>query len=146
MKGRARRYPVGPDELDLLLLRAALSEGDDAPRAWEEVRQRMGSITRLNGTTYRLLPLLYRNLSEQGVRDPELKRLKGVYRHSWYANQMPRTRRACCSPHSSRRQSTRWSSRAAPCPSSTTTRPALARWRTSTCWCAGIRCARRSRC
>ena len=88
MKGRARRYPVGPDELDLLLLRAALSEGDDAPRAWEEVRQRIGSITRLGGRTYRLLPLLYRNLSEQGVKDPELKRLKGVYRHSWYANQM----------------------------------------------------------
>ena len=77
-----------PDELDLLLLKAALSDGDEARVAWREASRRIGSITQLKEETYRLLPLLYRNLSEQGVDGPGLEQLKGVYRHSWYANHM----------------------------------------------------------
>lgn len=88
MRTSARGYPVRPDQIHLLLLKAALSEGDQARVAWQEARQRIGSIARLEGGSYRLLPLLYRNLSEQGVEDPELERLKGVYRHCWYTNHM----------------------------------------------------------
>jgi hypothetical protein len=75
-----------PSELDLLLLRASLSDGVEARTAWQEVILRIGSVPQLNGDSYRLLPLLYRNLSDQGVDDPALDQLKGVYRHSWYAN------------------------------------------------------------
>src|SRR5688572_25719186 len=77
-----------PDELELLLLEAALSDGDTAREAWREASRRIGSFGGLGGETYRLLPLLYRNLSEQGVDGPALAQLKGVYRHSWYANHM----------------------------------------------------------
>jgi hypothetical protein len=79
---------AGPGELELLLLKAALSEGDEAQESWQAARGRIGSIRALGGETYRLLPLLYRNLSEQGVDGPGLAQLKGVYRHSWYANHM----------------------------------------------------------
>ncbi len=88
MSMRARAQPARPSGLDLLLLEAALSERDEARAAWEEARRRVGTVDRLEGETYRLLPLLYRNLTEQGVNGPELGRLKGVYRHSWYANHM----------------------------------------------------------
>jgi Uncharacterised nucleotidyltransferase len=88
MRRLARAFTVRPDELDLLLLKAALSDGDEARGAWQKASRRIASISQLKGSTYRLLPLLYRNLSGQGVDDPELERLKGVYRHSWYANHM----------------------------------------------------------
>jgi hypothetical protein len=35
----------------------------------------------------RLLPLLYKNLTAQGVDDPLLNRLKGIYRYTWADNQ-----------------------------------------------------------
>ena len=88
MRRRVRAYRVRPGELELLLLKAALSDGDEARGAWQDASRRIGSISRLDGATYRLLPLLYRNLSKQGVDDPVLDRLKGVYRHSWYANHL----------------------------------------------------------
>jgi hypothetical protein len=87
VRRRPRAHPDTGRELDLLLLEAALSEGDDARSAWEEASRRIGSVRGLRAETYRLLPLLYRNLSEQGV-NAELAQLKGVYRHSWYANHM----------------------------------------------------------
>ena len=67
-----------------LLVRAALVEGDGALEAWELVKDRPGLI---DDAPYRLLPQLYRNLSALGVEDPEMDRLKGVYRHSWTSNQ-----------------------------------------------------------
>jgi hypothetical protein len=45
-------------------------------------------IDRLDPGSYRLLPLLYRNLTSQRVEDPLLMKLKGVYRLTWYKNQM----------------------------------------------------------
>lgn len=38
--------------------------------------------------SYFLLPSLYRRLSELGIDDVELPRLKGVYRRTWYRNQL----------------------------------------------------------
>ena len=34
------------------------------------------------------MPQLYRNLEREGVRDPLMSKLKGVYRHTWYGNQL----------------------------------------------------------
>ena len=48
-------------------------------------RQRVES---LDSGSHRLLPLLYRNLTEQGVDDPVLAKYKGVYRQTWYKNQL----------------------------------------------------------
>lgn len=67
-----------------LVLRAALCQGAvaaDAWRAWQADEQ-------LDHGVYRLLPLVYRNLKEQGIDDPWLPRLKGIYRRTWSENQL----------------------------------------------------------
>ncbi|RZS91443.1 putative nucleotidyltransferase-like protein [Motilibacter rhizosphaerae] len=69
-----------------LLLRAALLDGDTGREAYAEWR-RHHDPTDLEPVSYRLLPLLYRNLERLGVEAPERARLQGVYRHAWYANQ-----------------------------------------------------------
>lgn len=70
-----------------LLLRAALLQGGDALAAWEEWRAAV-DIQRLDAGSYRLLPLLYRNLSLHGVNDPLMATFKGVYRNTWCKNQL----------------------------------------------------------
>ena len=73
-----------------LLLGGALLKGREALDAWKEWRSRVDidDIDRLDPGSYRLLPLLYRNLNNHGVEDPLMMRLKGVYRLTWYKNQM----------------------------------------------------------
>lgn len=70
-----------------LLLRAALQQGKDATDAWQQWKTTV-DIEELDPESYRLLPLLYRNLSVLGVEDSEMVRLKGVYRRRWYENQL----------------------------------------------------------
>jgi hypothetical protein len=69
-----------------LLLRAALLSGDEAERAWREW-EKAGDLDRLDPGSHRLLPLIYQNLSKQGVAYPHLDRLKGVLRLTYYRNQ-----------------------------------------------------------
>ena len=40
-----------------------------------------------NQGSFRLLPLLYINLQKQGVDDPVMGKLKGIYRQAWSKNQ-----------------------------------------------------------
>src|SRR4051812_37038860 len=78
-------HPQSPQaELERLLLRAALLDGDAALDAWERAKRLPRHI---DDAPYRPLPLLYRNLSALGVDDPDMERLKGVYRHCWSSNQ-----------------------------------------------------------
>lgn len=73
----------------ILLLRAALLSGEDALTAWRHWRSQVKiEIEHLDGGSFRLLPLVYHNLKNQGVADPLMKRLKGVYRLTWYQNQL----------------------------------------------------------
>ncbi|MEW6206963.1 MAG: nucleotidyltransferase family protein [Acidobacteriota bacterium] len=69
------------------LLRAALLRGQTAIRAWEEWKASI-DIENLDSGTYRLLPLLYKNMLAHEVSDPLVDRLKSVYRHTWSKNQM----------------------------------------------------------
>lgn len=69
------------------LLQAALWQGADARRAWEDWQARVDIMDLDLGST-RLLPLLYHNLKRQGVNDPRMARFQGVYRQSWYKNQL----------------------------------------------------------
>jgi hypothetical protein len=55
--------------------------------AWEQWKASV-DIDQLDPASHRLLPLLYRNLHAHEVRDPWLGRLKGVYRRTWYENQL----------------------------------------------------------
>jgi hypothetical protein len=78
---------IWPDEVQELLLRAALLPGDRGAAAWAAVRPRI-DVDHLPGELHRLIPLLSKALSNAGVDDPELPRLKGVYQFSWYRNQL----------------------------------------------------------
>ena len=79
-----------PTQLQELLLRAALLEGRIAEDAWKEWRScvDIDDVDRLDPGSYRLLPLLYRNLHSHMEEDPIMMKLKGVYRLTWYKNQM----------------------------------------------------------
>ena len=79
--------PHAPNEVERLLLRAALLDGDAAVEAWERTKHVAEDVKRVDKATYRLMPQLYRNLDSLGVEDPLMGTLKGVYRHSWYTNQ-----------------------------------------------------------
>ena len=76
-----------PNEAQELLLRAALLPGDAALGAWEQWRSQ-NDIEAIDAGSLRLLPLLYRNLKNLGVTGPLIGRLLGVYRQSWYRNEL----------------------------------------------------------
>ena len=83
-EGNADCWPTGEQEL---LLRAALLQGKSSLEAWERWKSSV-DIEHLDIGSHRLLPHLYRNLQTQGVKDPLMGRFKGVYRRTWYDNQL----------------------------------------------------------
>jgi hypothetical protein len=76
-----------PNKQQEMLLRAALLNGKAALDAWHGWKL-MADIDRLDQGSYRLLPMLYHNLKAQRASDPLMGRLKGVYRQTWYKNQL----------------------------------------------------------
>lgn len=76
-----------PSSEQKLLLRSAILQGEEAISSWERWRASV-DIEALDLESYRLLPLLYRNLSAHGVTDLHMSRLKGVYRRTWCENQV----------------------------------------------------------
>jgi hypothetical protein len=77
-----------PSPTQLLLLQASLWSKELAFPAWTEWRRREPDLDTIEEGSYRLLPLLYRNLTAQLVDDRDGGRLKGIYRRSWAANQL----------------------------------------------------------
>ena len=71
---------------DCLIVRAAVSDGDQALAAWQGYCALVGGIERAQGEAFTLLPLVYRNLQRSSYEGSDLGRLKGIYRHAWYAN------------------------------------------------------------
>jgi hypothetical protein len=78
---------IWPDEIQELLLWAALLPGDGGAAAWAAVRPRI-DVDHLPGELHRLMPPLSKALAASGIDDPDLPRLKGVYQFSWYRNQL----------------------------------------------------------
>jgi hypothetical protein len=70
-----------------LLLRASILKTPEAVSAWKAFKESV-ELDSIDTASLRMLPLLYRNLIFHGVEDPEMDRLKGVYRLTWYKNQM----------------------------------------------------------
>lgn len=81
---KGKSWPTRPQEL---LLRATFLPGEEAIQAWKEWK-RIVDVDDLDQSSNRLLPQLYRNLQLQGVRDSLLMKFKGVYRQTWYKNQL----------------------------------------------------------
>ena len=78
---------VTPD--DRPLIRAALLAGADAAAEWARWRE-SHTLDDLDGSALFVGPLLYRNLARSGapVDVADHARLKGIYRRSWYENQL----------------------------------------------------------
>lgn len=70
-----------------LLLRAALLQGPAALAAWNTWKSEV-DFDRIDSESYRVLPQLYFNLTAHGVSDALVGRLKGIYRRTWYQNQL----------------------------------------------------------
>ena len=70
---------------NILLLKAALLDGDAAIAAYREWRPTLNLVTIPHGQQ-RLLPLLQRNLTRLGISDPEMDRFRGIRRYFWAQN------------------------------------------------------------
>jgi hypothetical protein len=70
-----------------LLLKAACCPHEVGIQAWQQWHS-IVDIEQLDSESYRLLPLLYKNLAANQVEHPEMTRLQGVYRRHWYSNQL----------------------------------------------------------
>src|SRR5262249_54557182 len=70
-----------------LLLRAALLDGPEAEGAFEAWQARV-DLAQIDAGSFRLLPLLYANLTRLGIRSPLSARLRGIHRQAWYRNQV----------------------------------------------------------
>jgi len=78
---------VWPTPEQELLLQAALWPGDEAVAAWSEWNARVDLVQdHLDEGSFRLLPLIYRNLEPLRLGGPSMLKLKGIYRHSWAKN------------------------------------------------------------
>jgi hypothetical protein len=78
-----------PNNDQMLLLKAALNNDNSAIEAWEKWSSKVNIEDTDNGS-YRLYPLVYRNLTDLNI-DPNLipKTIKGVYRYYWsYSNRL----------------------------------------------------------
>lgn len=78
-------YPL---QNDRLLVEACLYQGDRAEASWEAWKNNVDFETEVDGSAFRLLPLLYFHLLQLGVEDPLMARLKGIYRRSWSNNHL----------------------------------------------------------
>jgi putative nucleotidyltransferase-like protein len=89
MNARARPLRGGcwPTDDQILLLRAALFDADEARAAWADWRSTESPDT-AEHASQRLLPLAYRNLVAAGVPDSDLAVLKSAYRAAWLRNQL----------------------------------------------------------
>lgn len=87
MNGTQTNHRGRPTPEQELLLRAALLEGEEVIKAWEEWRA-AADINKVDFSSFRLLPLLQQNLSAHGVEDELTGLLKGVRRRFWYKNRL----------------------------------------------------------
>lgn len=68
------------------LLRGLLLPGEIASKHLDEWC-RQTDLDGVDSATHQLLPLVYRRLTNFGMAPPEIDRLRGVYRKTWYRNQ-----------------------------------------------------------
>jgi hypothetical protein len=77
-----------PGSTQELLLHAALAETpEEAASAWSRWRSNV-ELTDVDGASFQVLPLAYRNLTRHGIEIADRKRLRGVYLLTWSTNQL----------------------------------------------------------
>jgi hypothetical protein len=70
------------------LVRAAVAPDPDVVPAFCNWRAQIDIEGPIDGGSFRLLPLVYERLRDQGFDDPLMARLKGVHRKSWSQGQL----------------------------------------------------------
>lgn len=85
-RGRPAGGAVWPTPRQELLLRAALLEGDAASSAWRRWSSEV-DMEGLDPSSIQLLPLVYKHLVAQGVKDDSVAALKPRYAVTWGQNQ-----------------------------------------------------------
>ncbi len=70
-----------------LLLKACLEEGFFFLESWNKWKDCI-NIDTIDSQSYFLLPLLYHNLLAHKIDDNSIYQLKGIYRRSWFYNQL----------------------------------------------------------
>lgn len=90
MKDKNQRAACLPTRQEEFLLKAALMEPPASILAWEKW---IGStdIDQIDYGSQCMLPLVTNNLRSQGFSHPALTKFKGIYRQTWYRNQMHMT-------------------------------------------------------
>lgn len=78
---------IGIKPEQTLLVQAALGEGTEVKKKWLEWKTRV-SFDEIDIGSMRLLPLVYRNLIQNGIEDELLPRLKGIVRKSFYRDSL----------------------------------------------------------
>jgi len=76
-----------PQEEQQLLLKAALYQGKDCERSFNDWINSV-DVDKIEPSSMRLIPLLYKNLVSNRVDHPLITRFKGIYKLNWYKNQM----------------------------------------------------------
>ena len=79
--------PIPPPDQELLL-KSCLFNDDLLKKAFYAWKNLVNFETDIYHHSFRQLPLLYFNLSKNGIDDPLMLRLKGIYRKSWSKNQL----------------------------------------------------------
>lgn len=77
-----------PSPLQEALLRVALMSDDAAREAWRRIRPDLDLDDLWDPEVHRILPLVHAALVRLGEDDPDLPRLKGLARRTWYDNQV----------------------------------------------------------
>ena len=78
----------GPTEVQRAALGAALLPAESAVPAFRRLQALTNNLDRTDAGTFRMLPMVYRNLKDAGLDEGELGHLKSVYRQSWYRNRL----------------------------------------------------------
>ena len=77
-----------PSPFQEALLRAAIAPEAVAVRAWADLRPGLDLDAIWDSEAHRLLPQIGNRLRAAGLDDPDLPRLTGLGRRTWYENQM----------------------------------------------------------
>lgn len=77
-----------PTDVQTAAIQAALLAGDSAREAWVRLNELTNSLDQMDAATFRMLPMVYRNLTQVGFPESELGPLKGIYRQAWYRNRV----------------------------------------------------------
>jgi hypothetical protein len=80
-------YNAFPGPVQQFILKACLLKGEEALRSWKDFKSQWDPEGILDGGSFRLLPLLCKNLLAHGCTDERMPMLKGIYKQAWCKNQ-----------------------------------------------------------